>query len=128
MRYLGIDYGAKKIGIAISDEEGTMAFPKGVFSNDKNFLETIKKICQEENIGTIVLGQSFNSSGNHNKIMEEITPFKKIIESDIKLPVHFQREDFTTMEARRYNNKHSADASAAAIILQRYLEKLTTRN
>ena len=53
--------------------------------------------------------------------MGKITEFKTILENELGLPVFFQNESFTTVEARRYNDIENADASAAALILQKYL-------
>jgi len=128
MRYMGIDYGLKKIGVAVSDENAQMAFPKAVIVNDKNLIGEIEKICKNDNIGAIVLSESQNKNGKPNVIMGKITEFKTILENELGLPVFFQNESFTTVEARRYNDIENADASAAALILQRYLEQLTTNN
>ena len=125
---MGIDYGLKKIGVAVSDENAQMAFPKAVIVNDKNLIGEIEKICKNDNIGAIVLSESQNKNGKPNVIMGKITEFKKILENELGLPVFFQNESFTTVEARRYNDIENADASAAALILQRYLEQLTTNN
>ena len=125
---MGIDYGLKKIGVAVSDENAQMAFPKAVIVNDKNLIGEIEKICKNDNIGAIVLSESQNKNGKPNVIMGKITEFKTILENELGLPVFFQNESFTTVEARRYNDIENADASAAALILQRYLEQLTTNN
>ena len=55
MRYLGIDYGSKRVGLSLSDEEGIMAFPYKVVMNNMELLDTIHNICGIENIGAIVL-------------------------------------------------------------------------
>ena len=136
MKYLGIDYGSKRVGVAISDDGGTFAFPLKIISNDPFLIEAISKICSTENVGEIVLGESFDLSGKPNKIMGDINDFKKNLEESLKLPVHFQKEFMTTIEARGREGKEvnnakkvakgeqaQADASAAALILQRYLEK-----
>ena len=58
MRYLGIDYGKRRVGVAISDGDGRLAFPETVLANDKNLVENFKKICAENKVGVIVLGES----------------------------------------------------------------------
>ena len=57
MKFLGIDYGSKKVGIAVSDDSANLAFPKCVIGNDVELLEHIARIVSEENIGAIVLGE-----------------------------------------------------------------------
>jgi putative Holliday junction resolvase len=57
MKYLGIDFGTKRIGLAISDENATFAFPKETLKNDANLLSNLKNILINENIGFIVIGE-----------------------------------------------------------------------
>jgi putative Holliday junction resolvase len=136
MRHLGIDYGSKRVGVAISDEEGIFAFPYKIIRNDMELVDTIHNICGTEEIGAIVLGESHDLSGKPNKIMGSIEEFKRNIEAELELPVYFQKEFMTTIEARGREGKEmnnakkvvkgkqvGADASAAALILQRYLDK-----
>lgn len=139
MKYLGIDYGSKNVGIAVSDEEGSLAFPKTVLDNDKNLLENIKKIIDKEKIGVIVIGESINFAGEQNTIMKQIITFKEKLEKNIGLPVYFQKEMFTSAEAEQIQGKSlrnirkeerkeksvnlkKNDASAAALILRSYLD------
>lgn len=136
MRYLGIDYGSKRVGLALSDESAMMAFPYKIVPNNMELLDTIHNICGVEEISAIVLGESHDLSGQPNKIMGSIEEFKRNIEAELELPVYFQKEFMTTVEARGREGKEmnnakkvakdkqvGADASAAALILQRYLEK-----
>ena len=53
MRYLGIDYGSKRVGIAISDASGKIAFPREVLPNDKNLLTRIADLCAKEKVEAI---------------------------------------------------------------------------
>ena len=136
MRYLGIDYGAKRIGLAISDEDGNLAFPYKIISNDMELIDSIHNICGTEEVGAIVLGESQDLSGQPNKIMGSIEEFKRNIEAELDIPVYFQKEFMTSIFARGNDGKKENDArktkkvksikiddSAAAIILQRYLDK-----
>ncbi len=136
MKHLGVDYGSKRVGIAISDDGGTMAFPYKILPNNLELVDAIHNICGEENITAIVLGESHDLSGEPNKIMGSIEELKHNLEADLDLPVYFQKEFMTTVEARgregkeRFNARKiskdkspQADASAAALILQRYLDK-----
>ncbi|MDP2638846.1 MAG: Holliday junction resolvase RuvX [Candidatus Azambacteria bacterium] len=146
MRYLGIDYGSKKIGIAVSSEDGKFAFAHSVILNKglKKAATEIGKIAKENKIGKIVLGRSLNYKGEPNPIMEEIEKFKAELEGETGLEVIYENEVLTTMEAKRYmrgervrppvankkkttinvkKEKETIDASAAAIILRSFLEK-----
>ena len=135
MKFLGIDYGSKKIGIAVSDDSANLAFPKCVIANDTELLEYITRIISEENIGAIVLGESRDFKGKENKIMKDIKSFKNILEEQFALPVYLEPEFLTSVEAariphasdeprsRKQKKQTNRDDSAAALILQRYLEK-----
>lgn len=127
-RFLGIDFGTKRIGLAISDENHTIAFPKEIILNDKNIWVRLSEIIKEENICEIVVGESTDFSGAANPVDEQIKAFILELERKIGLPVRKQKEFMTSVEARRYkdNSKqysNKVDAGAAALILQRYLDK-----
>lgn len=136
MRYLGIDYGSKRVGLALSDEEGMMAFPYSIIPNNMSLVEDISNICKSENVAAIVIGESHDLSGARNKIMGSIEEFKLNLEAETELPIYYQKEFMTTIEARGRSGKEinnakkvgrtrqaSVDASAAALILARYLDK-----
>jgi len=74
MRYLGIDYGEKRIGVALSDKNGQMAFAYGVLVNvgNEKVSAEIKKICAENSVGKIVLGKSLNYKGKRNKLARDL--------------------------------------------------------
>lgn len=123
MRYLGIDYGAKRVGIAVSDPEKTFAFPLIVLENKENLISEILELCKDNSVEAIVVGESKNYQLKENKIMREIEPFVEKLKSSINLPVHMHPEFLTSMEAERiqgHNEMH--DASAAALILKSYLD------
>jgi len=128
MRYLGIDYGNRKVGLAISDESGHFAFPYKVLKNEgsEKLLGEIELIIKEEGIEKIILGESLDLSGQANPIQKEIEVFKQKLESR-GLVVEFEKEIFTTQEARRIVDEEQkdldTDARAAALILKSYLDK-----
>ena len=124
MKYLSIDYGTKKVGIATSDDEGLMAYPCMISQNDKSLLPDIKEIVKSMNIREIVIGESTDQFGKPNPIMKDIRAFAIRLEDELGLPVHFEKEFMTSLEARRFQGKHIVDDSAAALILQRYLDKV----
>ena len=121
MRHLGIDYGSKRIGIALSDEAGDFAYPHSVIENNTHVLKTIGELCTKENVGAIVIGDSRDFSGKENLIMKKVHMFKKELEG-LKLPIFFELEFMTSQEAEHIQGKRdSLDASAAALILKSYL-------
>lgn len=123
MRYLGIDFGTKRVGIAISDDDGSFAFPREIVSSTEIF-EHLIEIVKKENISGIVIGESLASNGEENNVVKIAKSFAKKLESKISIPIYFEREDFSSVEAHRYQTKKgNRDDSAAAVILQRFLDK-----
>jgi len=134
MRFLGIDYGTKRIGIAVSDENIILAFPKGILLNNLNIFKNIGEILKTENISEIVIGESVNFKGKENIVSKEIKTFISELKDKFNLPIHEQKEFLTSVEARRHQDfggqarrfqkKKEVDDSAAALILQRYLDRI----
>jgi len=142
IKFLGIDYGTKRIGVAISDEKGILAFPKEIVPNDSNSFKKLAEIIKKENISEIVVGESVDFSGKLNALSARIEIFISELKEKFQLPIHKQKEFLTSVEARNSKNTkkdmsqsqvHSRvkqiksgriDASAAALILQRYLDKI----
>ncbi len=134
MKYIGIDYGTKKIGVALSDETGSIAFPHSVVAAGPGALSAIAALIQEQAVGEIILGESRNFAGEKNEVMEDIEQFKKDIGELAGLVVTYEREFFTSAlaarqfapeeKSRKKNPSQDAlDASAAALILQSYLDR-----
>lgn len=122
-RILGIDFGTKRVGIALSDEEEKMAFPHSVLENPKA-LEEIKRIIQEEKIAEIALGLPLRLEDMQDTEMtKEVRAFAEELKK-IGIPVLFEHEFLSSKEAgREKENREYVDASAAALILQTYLER-----
>ena len=125
MKYLGIDYGTKRIGLASSDLEGRMAFPLRVIARTRNAVLDIARICLEEGIEEIVLGESRNFANEYNPIMKEIIPFREALMQATGLHVIFVPEVLSSREAMHIQGDNSEnDASAAAIVLQSHLDRI----
>ena len=124
MRLLGIDYGRKRIGVAMSDKEGRMAFPYAVVENNVKKFSAIRKICENEDISEIVVGLPKNLKGEETEMTREVQEFGRRLCQKIGLKVIFQNEMFSTKEAVQIQGRHQKiDASAAALILDSYLKK-----
>jgi putative holliday junction resolvase len=134
MKYIGIDYGTKRIGIALSDETGSVAFPHAVIPAGREALSQVAELITKEGVGSIVLGESKNFSGEPNPVMEDIEQFKQDIAELTGLTVEYEAELFSSaLAARQFAPDESSrkanpsqeklDASAAAVILQSYLDK-----
>jgi putative Holliday junction resolvase len=128
MKYIGIDYGKKRVGVAVSDEVGQFALPKEVLANDENLVEKITAIVKGNDAVAIIVGESKDYKGKDNLIMEKITTFKKELEL-LGVKVILEPEFMTSVAAARFQGKNALhDASAAALILQSYLDKLDKNN
>lgn len=123
MRTLGIDFGSKRVGIALSDESGDFALPYGVIENNEHLIREIRELCTINNVGEVVVGDSKDFNGEDNVIMGQITPFVEKLKEVLSLPVELHPEFMTSSQAERLQGKNDMlDASAAAIILSSYLE------
>ena len=128
MRLLGIDYGDKRVGVAISDEGGQFAFPYAIIKNDKQLLSRVQDICTKEEVTKIVIGESNTYAGVPNPIMKKINKFKEALGKATGIPIVFEQEMLTSQEAKRSRvegDERHIDDSAAALILQSYLDKNT---
>lgn len=124
MRYLGVDFGAREVGLAISDEGGRLAFPLKVVKNDSRLPALLADLAAEEGIETIIMGESLDYGGKPNHIMAAATKLKETLEQEFKLEVVWEPEWLTSREAARDIEKDKdSHARAAAIILRSYLER-----
>lgn len=123
MRYLGIDYGSKRVGVAVSDESLTFALPVSVIRNTPDLIPEVRKIAAEYATKEAVIGESRKFDMSANKILPEILAFKEALDKD-GFTTYLELEFMTTEEAEREQGKHAkSDASAAALILQRFLDR-----
>ena len=97
MKFLGIDYGSKRIGLAISDENAQIAFPKEIILTHDHPLEHIAKILKQENITEVVVGESINFEGEANKIEKDIDVFVQDLKRVLNVVVHKQKEFLTSL-------------------------------
>ena len=124
MKYLAIDYGSKRVGIAVSDGMGSIAFPRETLSNDGKLLSNLKKLIEDEKIERIIAGDTRTVSGEENPVTKEAEGFIEALARETGMPVSRAFEAWSSIEASRYypEQKGHDDSSAAAIILQRYLD------
>ena len=123
MRILGIDYGEKRMGLAVSDESLTLARELMIIS-PKEFWQQINSIIGNNQITKIVLGWPLNMSGQETKKTEEISNFKSQIAKKTGLPIDVIDERLTSkMAASIAGHDKNIDSLAAQILLQNYLDK-----
>ena len=131
-RILGIDYGAKRVGIAITDPLRIFAYGLTTIQNDLKFWDNLSKLFEEYHVELIVLGYPLNESGERSSSTELIEKFQIELEEKIKLPIELVDERYSSSIAqqqvlesvtskKKRRNKGLIDKNAAAIILQDYL-------
>lgn len=127
MKYLGIDFGSKKVGFAQSDDEGRMAYPLMIAPNDAILLKDTLELIREMKFAVVVIGESVDGNGKPNPIAKEARKFGSSIENAIDVKIVFEKEWYSTVEARKQpgnEGNHNVDDQAAAIVLQRHLDKI----
>lgn len=124
MRILGIDYGTRGVGVAISDEGTQFAFPLLVLPNDEQLISALAMIGEEKKVKEYVVGDTRAEGGAANRITEQLETFVTELKARTGFPVHLQREAWSSLEASRFapKGKERDDSAAAAIILQRFLD------
>jgi putative holliday junction resolvase len=124
MRILGIDYGTKRVGLALTDEDGRMGFPLMVVPNDSKLLSVITGVIEDKAVGEMVIGQSLGKDGSPNKIMAGIESLVTDLTLALPIPIHFEPEHYSTQAALRLQGRNEmTDAAAAALLLNSYLER-----
>lgn len=123
MKILGIDYGEKRIGLAISDESFTLARELEIVS-PQEFWHKIGGILEKHEVQKIVLGWPFSMDGKETKKTVEVKEFKQKLEKKLGLFVEIQDERMSTIMAHNLpGGRHNVDSLAAQIILQNFLNK-----
>lgn len=123
IKYMGIDFGSKRIGLSVSDDTATVAFPYKTIQNSPKSIQEILEIISAERIVKVVIGESKDKDMKDNPIMELIHSFKKNLEEK-GIEVEFHNEFFSSAQviSSMGEQNKSIDASAAAVILQSYLD------
>lgn len=133
MRILAIDYGEKRIGLAISDESGTIANPLCVIFHVSRIVDAAQVAAQagSNNVGLIIVGQSTDDEGIPNKSGRTSAKFAEALRLQIPVPVELWDESFTTIDAKnariamgasRKKRSGHLDELAATVLLQSYLD------
>lgn len=133
MRYLGIDYGQKRTGLAICDAGEIIASPLKVLTVGQGYLVAgIAEIVKRENVDAVVLGLPLNMDGTAGYQVKRVRAFAAQMKDRIDIPIHFQDERLSSFEAEgklagieltRKKKKKRLDAVAAASILQSFLDE-----
>jgi putative Holliday junction resolvase len=143
-KYLGIDFGLKRIGISVSDESKSYAFQRDHLLYDKDVFEKLIKLIKSENISDIVIGYplKFNLEKTHST--DDVDKFKSTLENFLKkysidCDIHFLDERLTSslaqynlqssgLSKKKREQKGLLDSISAQIILQDYIDTIKNKS
>ncbi|MEK7452900.1 MAG: Holliday junction resolvase RuvX [Patescibacteria group bacterium] len=127
MRYLGIDYGDKRVGLALSDEDGILGMPFKTIQN-QNLIKVLKKIIKDENVGMVIVGLPLNLNMQETGQTKKVNIFRDNLKRQINIPVEFENEFLTSVQAEKSGvGKDKIDEASAALILQSYFDKMKAK-
>ncbi|MBI4835599.1 MAG: Holliday junction resolvase RuvX [Planctomycetes bacterium] len=133
MRILGIDYGTKRVGVAITNDKETLALPHSVIETEDSAekLSAIGDIARSENIGKIVIGIPYKYDGSLGERAKTVLAFAESLRKELSLPVETYDERLSSVESEerlreikmsRQDKRKRINAVAAQLILQGYLD------
>ena len=135
MRILALDHGTRRIGVAVSDEMKMIASPLEYIPAEPfaDFLARLKEILREKEVELIIIGMPRNMDGSYGPAALKVQEFVAVLKDAITIPIKTLDERLTTVQAQRFliqgnvrreKRKEKVDKTAAAILLQSYLDTL----
>lgn len=135
MRILALDHGTKRIGVAVSDEMKMIATPLEYILAEPfaGFLARLKEILREKEVEMILIGMPRNMDGSYGPAALKVQEFVAVLKDAVTVPIKTLDERLTTVQAQRFliqgnvrrdKRKEKVDKTAAAILLQSYLDSL----
>jgi putative Holliday junction resolvase len=135
MRILAIDHGTKRMGIAVSDEMRTIAQPLEYIAAEPidKFFERLAEIIADKQVSLIVVGVPRNMDGTYGPAAVKVQEFVTALKEAVTIPIKSWDERLTSVQANRYlieadvrrsKRKEKVDKTAAAILLQSYLDSI----
>lgn len=122
MVLLGVDYGSKKIGLAIGQSITKTANPLKIIKNNNSLVMQTAKIFKEWQPKIVVIGQPKLADGKIHPLEKGIENFIQILKSSYNVAIYREDEALSSFEASQYTNKKEPfDAHAAAIILESWM-------
>lgn len=130
---LGIDYGSKRIGTALADTDAGMAFPYRTFDTTHDIVDVLERVCTQEQVTLLLMGESQNYAMQDNPVMKDARTIADELSLRTGIPLVFEPEFLTSHQAKNthellggstHKEDGALDASAAAVIVQAYLDTL----
>lgn len=136
---MGIDFGLKRIGIAISDPLHIFASAFTTFQNDENLFKNLNQLISKKNIKLIILGMPSDEETSNTSIVKQVKKFKERLFKESKLEIIEWDETYTSVIAEKRiiesvnkkknrRKKELVDMNSASVILQEYLDSVDSRN
>lgn len=131
MRALGVDLGSVRVGVALSDPTGTLASPLTVLARSGDVLDRLAALAEEHAVGAVVVGLPRSLDGRERRAAVAARAEAGLLAKRVAVPVHLQDERLSTVAAHAglaaagrtaRQRRGSVDASAAAVLLQSWLE------
>src|SRR5579862_2173982 len=133
MRILALDHGTKRVGVAVSDELKMIATPLEYISPAPfaDFLVRLKEILREKEVELILIGMPRNMDGSYGPAALKVQEFIAVLKEKVAVPIQTWDERLTSAQAQRFlieggvrraQRKEKVDKTAAAILLQSYLD------
>jgi putative Holliday junction resolvase len=136
MRILALDHGTRRVGVAVSDEMYLIAQPLEYIAPEPfaDFLARLKEILREKEVELILIGMPRNMDGSYGPAALKVQEFAAALKAAVTIPLKLWDERLTTTQAQKYlieggvrrnQRKEKVDKTAAAILLQSYLDSRT---
>ena len=133
MRILAIDHGTKRMGVALSDELGMVAQPLEFIPAEPfaKFLDRLKEILREKQVELVLVGMPRNMDGSYGPAALKVQEFVAVLKDAVAIPIKTLDERLTSVQAHRFlteaevrgrRRREKVDKSAAAVLLQSYLD------
>ena len=131
MRIIGLDWGSVRVGIAMSDEDGKMAFPLQHTLETSTSLEDIQRLKEEYDVGLVVMGMPISLKGQETESTDKAKRFAERLKQKIGIEIEFVDERFSSVAStqalheqgmKEAEQRHIKDNIAAALMLQQYLD------
>jgi putative Holliday junction resolvase len=137
MRILAIDHGTRRMGVALSDPTGVIAQPLETIAAEPfaRFLDRLKEILREKEVELVLVGMPRNMDGSYGPAALKVQEFVGVLKEAIPIPIQVWDERLTSVQANRFliqadvrraDRRGKVDQTAAAILLQSYLDSRRT--
>lgn len=134
-RILAIDYGSKRIGIAITDPLNIIAYPLITLTNDNKFFDNLKKILLQYKVVKILIGSPLKENGEESVTSQSVNKFIEELKKNVQIEIELVDERYSSEIARqrviesvvskkKRRDKSLIDKNAAAVILEDYLKSM----